>query len=116
MDRRCENVVFPEDDGPAIMTKRTSFRAAIYAAMSPIFFSIIASLDRMSCMVLPCETAAFNSATLDAFSASESLAESERARKSFREGRNSPNWPGALRAGRRSTKLFSNSSSPKHLM
>ena len=71
MDSRWEKVVLPEEEGPAIMTKRTSFREAISAAMSPIFFSIMASWARMRGVAPPWEMVVFSSATLEAFSASE---------------------------------------------
>lgn len=55
VDRRWEKVVFPEEEGPAIITKRTSRRLAISSAMSPICFSIRASWDRIIWVAPPWE-------------------------------------------------------------
>ena len=49
----CEKVVFPDEEGPAIITSFTFPLFIISSAISPIFFSIYASEIRIISLVIP---------------------------------------------------------------
>ena len=64
MDNRLQNVVLPDEDGPAISTTRVPWRWAICSAMEAIFFSCRASLTLMRPVVCPDRTASLKSPTV----------------------------------------------------
>ena len=113
MESRWENVVLPEDEGPATIINFLSGCLAICSASVPIFRSIKASATRMTSLILPCATASFNAPMVPISIFSPHSADSRSTWNSLWEGEN---FAGTLvfLSGNSTTNPSSYRSSPKY--
>ena len=98
--RRREKVVFPEEDGPEINTRRACFRrSAICRAISAIVCSCSASETRMISRLRPASTASSSAPTLEIPSRSSQAPYWQKASRSFWDSTIGPSFVGVCWRG-----------------